>query len=132
MAYSSPRTIRAADDHTSRTIASIIAGQTFKVIWFVYVVRRTINECHSHKGKLAARPEFGPFSDEIRRIGRELMTGKSFTSSLAKTNQRIKSEILNKTIDLMIKSVKSGGKLADLLDHVSADIRDQQIHSGLE
>lgn len=76
---------------------------------------------------LAARPEFGPFSDEIRRIGRELMTGKSFTASLAKTNQRIKSEILNKTIDLMIKSVRSGGKLADLLDQVSADIRDQQI-----
>jgi len=76
---------------------------------------------------LAARPEFGPLADEIRRIGRELMAGKSFEYSLVKTTRTIKSDVLAKTIDLMVNSVKSGGKLADLLDQISADIRDQQI-----
>jgi len=76
---------------------------------------------------LAARPEFGPLADEIRRIGRELMAGKSFAYSLMRTTRKIKSDVLAKTIDLMINSVKSGGKLADLLDQISADIRDQQI-----
>ena len=76
---------------------------------------------------LAARPEFGPLADEIRRIGRELMAGKSFEYSLVKTTRKIKSDVLAKTIDLMVNSVRSGGKLADLLDQISADIRDQQI-----
>ncbi len=75
---------------------------------------------------LAARPEFGPLADEIRRIGRELMAGKSFAYSLMKTTRRIKSDVLAKTIDLVVNSIKSGGKLADLLDQISADIRDQQ------
>jgi len=76
---------------------------------------------------MAARPEFGPLADEIRRIGRELMAGKSFAYSLLKTTRRIKSDVLTKTIDLMVNSIKSGGKLADLLDQISADVRDQQI-----
>ncbi|MFZ2456617.1 MAG: type II secretion system F family protein [Candidatus Altiarchaeia archaeon] len=76
---------------------------------------------------LAARPEFGPLADEIRRVGRETMTGSSLGSALLKINQRIKSENLSKTIDLIVSSLKSGGKLADLLDQTSGDLRDQQI-----
>lgn len=76
---------------------------------------------------MAARPEFGPLADEIRRVGRETMTGSSLASALLKINQRIRSENLSKTLDLIVSSIKSGGKLADLLDQVSGDLRDQQI-----
>jgi flagellar protein FlaJ len=76
---------------------------------------------------LAARPEFGPLADEIKRMGRETMTGGSLTEALLKTNQRIKSDTLSKTMDLIVNSIKSGGKLADLLDQVSGDLREQQI-----
>ncbi|MEA3255655.1 MAG: type II secretion system F family protein [Candidatus Altiarchaeota archaeon] len=76
---------------------------------------------------LAARPEFGPLADEIKRMGRETMTGGSLTEALLKTNQRIKSDTLSKTMDLIVNSIKSGGKLADLLDQVSSDLREQQI-----
>lgn len=76
---------------------------------------------------MAARPEFGPLADEIRRVGRETMTGSSLPAALLKINQRIKSENLSKTLDLIVSSIKSGGKLADLLDQTAGDLRDQQI-----
>ncbi|MBN2015136.1 MAG: type II secretion system F family protein [Candidatus Altiarchaeota archaeon] len=76
---------------------------------------------------LAARPEFGPLSDELRRVGRETMTGRNFAYALMKTTKRIKSENLNRTIDLIINSLKSGGKLADLLDQTANDLRDQEM-----
>ncbi|RLI87069.1 MAG: hypothetical protein DRO76_02905 [Candidatus Altiarchaeales archaeon] len=76
---------------------------------------------------LAARPEFGPLADEIKRIGRETMTGGNLTEALLKTNQRIKSEALSKTMDLIVNSIRSGGKLADLLDQTASDLRDQQM-----
>src|SRR3989338_8895551 len=44
---------------------------------------------------LAARPEFGPFQDEINRIGREIATGKSVTKALADMGTRIRSERLS-------------------------------------
>lgn len=76
---------------------------------------------------LAARPEFGPLSEELRRVGRETMTGRNFAFALSKTTKRIKSESLNRTIDLIINSMKSGGKLADLLDQTANDLRDQEM-----
>jgi Flp pilus assembly protein TadB len=76
---------------------------------------------------LAARPEFGPLSEELRRVGRETMTGRNFAFALSKTTKRIKSESLNRTIDLIVNSMKSGGKLADLLDQTASDLRDQDM-----
>lgn len=76
---------------------------------------------------LAARPEFGPLADEIRRVGRETMTGSGLGEALMKMNHRIKSETLSKTMDLIVNSIKSGGKLADLLDQTASDLRDQQM-----
>ncbi len=76
---------------------------------------------------LAARPEFGPLSDELRRVGRETMTGRNFASSLMKTTKKIKSDNLHRTIDLIVNSLKSGGKLADLLDQTANDLRDQDL-----
>lgn len=76
---------------------------------------------------LAARPEFGPLSEELRRVGRETMTGRNFAYALKKTTKRIKSESLSRTIDLIVNSLKSGGKLADLLDQTASDLRDQDM-----
>lgn len=76
---------------------------------------------------LAARPEFGPLEEEIRRIGKETMAGISLAESLKKTTRKIKSKNLQRAIDLIVQSIKSGGKLADLLDQTANDLRDQQM-----
>jgi hypothetical protein len=76
---------------------------------------------------MAARPEFGPLEEEIRRIGKETMAGKNLVDSLQKTNEHIKSKDLERTIELIVYSITSGGQLADLLDQTADDIRDQQM-----
>lgn len=76
---------------------------------------------------LAARPEFGSFGEEIRRVGRETMTGRDLASALMDTTNRIKSDHLSRTMDLIVNSIRSGGELADLLDQTSMDLRDQQM-----
>lgn len=76
---------------------------------------------------LAARPEFGYFSLEIKRIGKEAMAGRSLTEALQKTSKNVRSTNLERTIDLVVQSINSGGKLADLLDQTADDLRDQQM-----
>ncbi len=76
---------------------------------------------------MAARPEFGAFGEEIRRVGRETMTGRDLASALLNTTTRIKSDHLSRTMDLIVNSIRSGGELADLLDQTSMDLRDQQM-----
>ncbi|MFH1722031.1 MAG: type II secretion system F family protein [Candidatus Altiarchaeota archaeon] len=76
---------------------------------------------------LAARPEFGYFSLEIKRIGKEAMAGRSLTEALQKTGKNVRSTNLERTMDLIIQSINSGGKLADLLDQTADDLRDQQM-----
>ncbi|MEM4347720.1 MAG: type II secretion system F family protein [Candidatus Altiarchaeota archaeon] len=76
---------------------------------------------------LSARPEFGPLALEIKRVGKETMTGRSLTDSLNRMTESIKSETLSKTIDLVNVSIRSGGKLADILDQIASDLREQQM-----
>jgi len=76
---------------------------------------------------LAARPEFGPLKDEISRVGRETMAGRNFTDALNKSTARIRSKDMERTVALIVQSLKSGGQLADLLDQTADDMRDQQI-----
>ncbi len=76
---------------------------------------------------MAARPEFGALEEEIRRIGKETMAGKSLVESMEKMALRINSNMLQRTVDLISHSIRSGGKLADLLDSTASDMRDQQI-----
>lgn len=76
---------------------------------------------------MAARPEFGPLEKEIRRVGKETMAGKSLVESLKKMTQHIQSKDLERTVELIVHSIQSGGQLADLLDQTADDIRDQQM-----
>ena len=76
---------------------------------------------------LAARPEFGALEEEIRRVGKETMAGRNLIDALSRMTLHIRSTNLERTIELMVHSLKSGGQLADLLDQTADDLRDQQI-----
>ena len=76
---------------------------------------------------LSARPEFGPFQDEINLVGKEITLGKPITEALAGITKRVRSQKLERTIELVTSGIKSGGELASLLDQTASDLRRQQL-----
>jgi len=75
---------------------------------------------------LSARNEFGPLSEAIKKSGKEMLTGKSLEESLLFIPKYIKSDILDRSIKLIIRGTKSGGQFAELLEQNADDIRRKQ------
>ncbi|MCD6477546.1 MAG: type II secretion system F family protein [Candidatus Aenigmarchaeota archaeon] len=85
---------------------------------------------------LAARPEFGPLEEEIKRFGKNVFGGKSMIDSLKEMGTRVRSDILDRTIKLIQEGIESGGEMAHLLEETAADIRNikamkQEIKSNV-
>ncbi|MBU0456948.1 MAG: type II secretion system F family protein [Nanoarchaeota archaeon] len=76
---------------------------------------------------LSARPDFGPLEKEIKLVSRELMTGKELPKALSNLTLRVKSESLNKTINLINSGIKSGGQLVELLEQSARNLRGQDF-----
>lgn len=76
---------------------------------------------------LAARPEFGPFQDEINLVGKEITMGKEIDVALFDMSKRIRSERLNKTVDLIVAGLRAGGELAALLDQTARNLRREML-----
>jgi flagellar protein FlaJ len=75
---------------------------------------------------LAARSEFGPLAEAIRRSGKEIMTGKSLADGLNQIPRYIKSDILERAVKLISEGSRSGGQLVALLEENAIDIRRKQ------
>lgn len=76
---------------------------------------------------LSARKEFGPLSDAIKNVAKETMTGVPLEKALKNMTKYIKSDMLKRTVDLIIEGIKSGGRFAELLEETANDIRRMQI-----
>ncbi|MBT3865901.1 type II secretion system F family protein [Candidatus Woesearchaeota archaeon] len=76
---------------------------------------------------LAARPEFGRFKEEINRAGKDVATGKDFNQALIDMSTRIKSGKLEKSVQLIVAGVRSGGSLVDLLSQSASNLRQQKL-----
>ncbi len=72
---------------------------------------------------LSARKEFGPLSKEVDRAAKEVISGKTLPDALMGMTTRVRSESFAKTMRLIVEGVRSGGKLADLLEATSLDLR---------
>ncbi len=72
---------------------------------------------------LSARKEFGPLTEAIRNVGKEMMTGKSLQDALNEFTKTIKSDILERTVVLLKKGTVSGGQLVSLFDETAKDMR---------
>jgi len=75
----------------------------------------------------AARPEFGPLRDEIKKVSADTFGGVPISESLSKMPLRVRSAILDRSIRLIVEGIKLGGEMAKLLDEVAADIRSVQL-----
>ena len=75
---------------------------------------------------LSARPEFGCLEKELNRAGKHILAGKNTAEALTEMSGRIRSPLLERTIDLLVEGMKSGGELADLLQQTAEGIQTQE------
>jgi Flp pilus assembly protein TadB len=68
---------------------------------------------------MSAKEEFGVLSVEIRLIGLDMMKNLSFDEGLEKLKQRIKSESLHMSVNLISHGLRSGRGLSKSLFHIS-------------
>ena len=76
--------------------------------------------------KRSATSELGPLEKEIQLAAIKAGSSQSLTEALSSLSERIDSEILERTIELFEKSVRSGGQLAELLTAISEEVRRNQ------
>lgn len=76
---------------------------------------------------LSAKPEFGVLEEEIRMVATKTLSGESLLTSLHGMTERNRSQILDKSVRLLIQGIEGGGELAKLLDETAANIRTTQM-----
>ena len=79
---------------------------------------------------MAARPEFGPLEKELSKAGKQVLSGKEIKYALLEIPRRIKSEVLERTVRLIVEGIESGGELSDLLEQTAEDIQNTKLVKG--
>ena len=74
----------------------------------------------------AARPEFGPLTEEAKHAISKSMGTSSFTEALSELSARIKSDSLQEAVSFFAQSIRAGGRLSKLLESSAMDIRQTQ------
>jgi len=85
---------------------------------------------------LSARDEFGPLSEELRLTAMEMYGGIAVEDALHNLEDRVKSEMFQETLKLLIDGIQAGGDKANLLESSARDIRSsmevrQEIQSSI-
>ncbi|MEM0147508.1 MAG: type II secretion system F family protein [Candidatus Micrarchaeaceae archaeon] len=76
---------------------------------------------------IAARPEFGFFSDDIKDMSRKVFAGETLENTLTELGQKYRSTELQRAVRMMIESIRYGGAMADLLVQLSKDMRAEEL-----
>ncbi|HVC58515.1 MAG TPA: type II secretion system F family protein [Candidatus Acidoferrales bacterium] len=76
---------------------------------------------------LAARPEFTFLSDDIKEMNRRIFSGETFEAALKDFASKYRSYELGHAVRMMLEALRYGGAMADLLEHISKDLRNQQL-----
>lgn len=72
--------------------------------------------------KIAAQFDFGPLSKEINKAIKESAGVGDFGVSLLNVSKRIQSPMVERSLQLFVTSLNSGGALAQLLEDLSSDL----------
>jgi len=75
----------------------------------------------------AARPEFGLLSEEVELVTKRTFSGEPFIQSIRRLSTRFNSKTLERTINLLVEGMSSGGEVAALLEKTGMDIRSLQL-----
>lgn len=74
----------------------------------------------------AARPEFGPLQTEINYVSSRSLGSESFTDAMRELTATIDSAILRRMVGFFENELRSGGKLAYLLETSADEIRETE------
>lgn len=67
---------------------------------------------------------YGPLTKEVDTVLRKLEEGENFENSLHSLSENIDSRLVQRSITIIIDSIKAGAGLADVLDEIADDIRE--------
>jgi len=73
---------------------------------------------------LAIRPRFGILAKEIEIVAKEVMSGEELADSLQKFADKYESDILKKSINLLIEGINSGSEIGTLLTRIAQNIQE--------
>lgn len=79
---------------------------------------------------VSALPEFGALSKELINVSKELVAGEKIEQALLGVPRKIKSEVIDKTIWLLVQGIKNGGQISNLLTQMSSDLREENALKG--
>lgn len=73
----------------------------------------------------AARPEFKFFSEDVKQISKQLYAGETMQNTLSLLAKRYRSLQLQRTMRMIIESLRYGGGITDILNQIAKDLRTQ-------
>ena len=76
---------------------------------------------------LAARPEFTFLSEDVKAMNRRIFGGENFDTALRAFTERYRSYQLSHAVRMILESLRYGGAMADLIEQISKDMRNQQM-----
>jgi len=76
---------------------------------------------------LAIRPRFGVLAKEMEMVAKKSMAGEDIIIALKYFAKKYDSELIKRSIGLLVDGMESGGKIASLLNKISWSIREAQI-----
>ena len=75
----------------------------------------------------AVRPNFGVLARVIEIVAKETMGGEDLVVALRKFAEKYNSDLLRRSVSLIIEGIESGGEIGGLLIKVAENIEDQKI-----
>ncbi len=71
-----------------------------------------------------AASQYGPLTDEIKKVLRKLEEGENFENALQSFSIGIESRLVKRVITIILDAIRAGAALADILDEIALDVRE--------
>jgi pilus assembly protein TadC len=75
----------------------------------------------------AVRPRFGVLAKEMEEVAKKTMTGYELERALGEFSEKYDSITLKRSISLIVEGIRSGGRLADILNKISINMQENSI-----
>src|SRR3989338_2726653 len=72
----------------------------------------------------AVKPRFGVLGSEMAKASKKVMTGYEVSKALTEMAEKYDSLMLNRTVDIMISELDSGGNVAELIDRIVENLKE--------